>query len=214
VAEPNKQVHTSGSGAVNDLAIRIDENISALNNSEPCSCAGNYKLMCKHFAKGFISYLLRSLVLTLALAYLMACFDALRAFGVSQAAFPFTTLGQYQPSIVDGSRSAFQAAFDNFLLLFNCAFPGGTRMGSGIGTLAASFWALHLLPINCWPQRVILGCFIGFIIGSRALLTVSSSVNVVIGAGVISAIVISIYMISVGRKRQIPSLPLHQEPPR
>ena len=208
MAEPSKQVHTSGSGDINDVSAVVAEKNSTPKGSECCSCAGNLALMCKHLVNGFVSYLLRCLVLTLALAYLMACVDALRAYGVSQAAFPFTTLGQYQPLMDDGSKSAFQAAFDNFFLLFNCAFPGGTRMGSGIGTLAASFWTLHLLPRNCKLQRVLLGCLIGFVIGARALLTVSSSANVVLGAGIISSIVISIYLMLSVTKRQIPSLPL------
>lgn len=203
VAEPVEQVNVSD-GADAPSA----QQPGAYSGASACSCSGNFKLMCSHLAKGLLSYLIRLIVLSLSVAYILACVDALRAYGVTPAAFPFTTLGQYQPLIDSENKTSFQAAFDNFFLLFNCAFPGGSRMGSGIGTLAASFWTLHILPNNCRAQRTVLGCLIGFIIGARGLLTVSSSANIVCGAGVLGAIFFTVYMISTACKREIPPLPI------
>lgn len=173
-----------------------------------CECSGKAGIMCLHIVKGLSAYLLKLVILSLVLAYLFSIIDALRSYGVMPAVFPFTMLGQYQPQIDGANKSEFQAAFDNFLLWFNCAFTGGSRMGSGIGTLGASFWTLYILPKNCFSQRIVTGFLAGAVIGFRSLLMVSTSATLISGAAIVSAIFFAVYVAVKTGKKDIPPLPI------
>jgi len=164
--------------------------------------------MCTHLVRGVGAYTIKLVGLSLLLAYLLSCIDSFRSFGIVPAAFPFTALGQYQPHIdLEANKSALQAAFDNFLLLFNCTFPGYSRLGSGIGMIASSFWMLHTVPKNCMPQRAVIGTLAGFVIGFRSMLMLTSSSKPVIEAAVCGAVFFAFYLLVTAGKKEIPPLP-------
>lgn len=161
-----------------------------------------------HLGLGFATLVIRTLALSLILAYLLSIIDGLRTLGQTPFLFPFSALGQYQPKIESSANSSpLVSAFSNFVFLFNCTFPGASRLGSGIGMIAAAFWTLHEIPRECRMQRIFLSLAAGAIIGFRLMLMVSSSAVGVLGASVIFSLSICAYMNISARSKPIEPLP-------
>ncbi|MBX9689773.1 MAG: hypothetical protein K2X27_23895 [Candidatus Obscuribacterales bacterium] len=179
------------------------------SNSGICPCAASSELKLRHFAQGLLLLTLRSLLLGLLLAYLLSVIDWFRTLGMSPLYLPFSGIGQYQPRLESAAaQPAFVKGFENFLFYFNCAFPGASRLGSGIGVIAAAFWTLHDAPKSCKVQRLSLGLLAGALIGFRLMLMISSSAFTVLGATVFAALAFAVYMALSSGKSEIPRLPL------
>ena len=154
-------------------------------------------------------YLARLLILSILLAYLMSLIDVFRTYGYGIAAWPFTALGQYQPHISnDSGKSVFIDWFENILFWYNCAFPGYSRMGCGIGMIAASFWTLHTLPQQRLLERITIGALCGAVIGFRGMLMVTSSPTLVPAAALIFAVFFAVYMAWTNVPKGLASLPI------
>ena len=177
--------------------------------SESCSSCSGLKLPIKQIGAGLGLLLLRVLILSLALSYLMSLIDGLRTAGEAPLALPFSALGQYQPRL-DNAVSApwYVLSFDKFLFWYNCAFPGASRLGCGIGIILASFWTLHTTPAERRLQRAVTGIVAGALIGFRLTLMVTSSALVVLSMTVIFALGLTVYMLCADSRPGIPPLPL------
>ena len=175
----------------------------------PCACVDNHSLRPQHFFKGLLVLLVRCSMLAIILAVVWAFADGMRTFGISPMVLPFSSLGQYQPRMhLNQVQSPLMTLFDNFLVFYNCAFPGANRLGSGIGIIGGAFWALHSMPHLCLPQRSLVAAIAGALIGFRAMMMLSSSAPIVLAATILGALGISIYMTVADRKARIPELPL------
>lgn len=180
-------------------------------NNEPCPCTANFTLRLKHIGSKVLLLVVRVLVLSLALAYLMSILNALQYWGMAPMYLPFSGVDQFRPGQdAAGSAEPIVTAFDNFVYLYNCAFPGASRLGSGIGMIFACFWTLHSVDRNCRAPRIALGALCGAIIGFRLILMLSSSATGVLSSMIVSSIGFAIYMAIADRKPGIPSLPIVQ----
>lgn len=179
-------------------------------NLPECTCAGNRKAQLLHLRNGLGRLLLSELIFSIVLAYALAIIDGLR-FLQWPVVLPFSAIGQYQPQIESSQpKSPVELAFDNFVFLYNCAFPGGSRLGCGIGMIGAAFWNLYQLRRGCQLQRLVIGLLAGMIIGFRMTLMISSSANLILFATVVSSIAFAIYMVKGDKKPSLPSLPIVQ----
>lgn len=181
----------------------------ANNEILDCTCSAHPQLQIRHLGEGLGALVIRTFILSLVLAYLMSLIDGLHNIGVAPLIFPFTSLGQYQPRLNAAMpTSPLVAGFDNFVFLYNCAFPGASRLGCGIGMIAASFWTLHATPPNCRIQRAGIGIIAGALIGFRLTLMLTSSAVGVLSATAIFSLGMAAYMLCADRRPGIPSLPL------
>lgn len=185
-----------------------------MTNTEPDENDSNESTNAQisHTVSGLITLFLRVLILSLSLALLMSCIDALQKFGSAPLVLPFSALGQYQPQIQKAtSQSPLEAAFDSLVLWYNCAFPGGSRLGSGIGTIFACFWTLHTTPKSPGLHRIVLGAVAGALLGFRMTLMLSSNAYTVLAAGLLGAVAFSVYMVVTAKPDKIPPLPIIYE---
>ena len=151
----------------------------------------------------------RMIVLSIVLAYVASLIDGLRFYGTLPLILPFSAIGHYQPRVdLNNADSGMVAAFDSFLFFYNSAFPGGSRLGCGIGMISAAFWTLHSVSGGCWPQRAALGLMAGAVIGFRCTLMLSSSAKFVLGSTVLFSLAFLVYMLVTDREKEVASLPL------
>ena len=175
----------------------------------PCSCVAHPDLQGRHFFDGLAELFLRCTILALLLALVWSFAEGMRTYGISPLLLPFSSLGQFQPRLLTAVNSnPLLGAFDNFLVFYNCAFPGANRLGSGIGIIAGAFWTLHRIPHSCIPRRAYLGAIAGALIGFRLMMMVSSSATTVFAAMLFGAISVSLYLVSADRRPRVPDLPL------
>lgn len=201
----------SGSGAVRQDACASDVCNCRQDHGadDVCKCAYSLVLQVKHFWAGLGLLLLRILALSLTLAYLMSLIDGLRTIGIVPLLLPFSALGQYHPHLEAVTESSWVVSFvDNLVYLYNCAFPGASRLGSGIGMIAACFWTLHTTPPGCWVRRAGTGTVAGALIGFRLTLMLTSSPVIVFSATIIGCLAMGAYMLCADRRKGIPRLPL------
>lgn len=159
--------------------------------------------------KNAVTLIARILILSIVLAYLMSLVENLRLFGMGSVSWPFSTLGDYHPPSPGSSASdsLLLGYCERFIYLLNCAFPGGSRLGSTIGTLAASYWTLYTTPRYGKLQRCLIGILAGSIIGFRGALVITSFPNLCLAASIISSILFAIYMLRSEGAEKIPDLP-------
>lgn len=181
------------------------------NEYSRCTCSGNFPLAIKHTGKGLAILLIRTLLLSLIFAYGMSfLIDGIQNIGIAPVPWPFSAIGQYQARVQTEQQTtnALVNTFDNFLFFYNCAFPGASRLGCGIGMISAAFWTMHDTPAGCQLRRTIIGLVAGAIIGFRLTLMISSKASTVFGSTIIFLLGFSIYMTLADRKSTIKDLPL------
>lgn len=153
----------------------------------------------------------RMVILSMVLAYIMALIEGLRTVGTNTPFYlPFSQLGQYQPRLVSDAVASNPVAMfiDNYLYLYNCAFPGASRMGHGIGTLAACFWSLHSASSSSRNERIVMGAIVGAVIGFRIVFMVTSNSMTLIYATALGLIGFAVSMALSDRKPPIPTIPI------
>lgn len=153
--------------------------------------------------------LARTAILSLSFAYLISFFvDGIQSIGIAPTPWPFTGFGQYQASLMPKSNDPLLSAFDNFVIIYNCAFPGASRLGCGIGIIAAAFWSMHDSSAAKPLERGVIGLLAGAIIGFRLALMFSSKAATVLSACLLFALFFCMYLLLADRKKQVPELPL------
>lgn len=176
---------------------------------QPCACVANSSLRFRHFLEGFADLALKAVLLALAMALIWAFTEAMRTYGTSSLLLPFSTLGQYQPRLVNmNSNNPLIIAFDHFIAFYNSAFPGANRYGSGVGLIAGTFWAMHRFPHLCLPRRAYIGAIAGGLIGFRLTMMISSSAFLVFGSMLLGAIGFCLYLVLADRAPRLQELPL------
>lgn len=164
-------------------------------------------------AKSIMQLLARTAILSLLFAFIMSFFvDGIQCIGIAPWPFPFSALGQYQGNLASiTSKDPLAKSFAEFLLLYNCAFPLNSRLGCGIGMIAAAFWTLHDTKTESRLHRATMGALAGAIIGFRMALMISSKAQTVLAGSLLFALVLSLYMLMSARKEEITDLPILQE---
>jgi len=176
-----------------------------------CSCTKAPSDLIPHLLAGWARLFLRVIVLSLVLAYLMSLIDAMYKCGTAPTAFPFSEIGHTHPRLPynAGVIGALLAAIvDNILNLYNQAFPGYSRLGSGIGIIFACFWTLHDTSPQCRIQRFGNGIVAGALIGFRGMLMLTSSPSYVLLTSIFVCVFMTLYMLTADRKPAIPQMPL------
>lgn len=156
---------------------------------------------------------LRTVVLSMALAYLMAIAEGLRTTGVLPYYFPFSPLVHDQARLINAAvaKDPLALKIDDFLYAFNCAFPAATRMGQGLGMISAAFWSMHSTSVKqnaSLIERVVIGALAGAIIGFRLPFVVIHNPKTILFTTLIGMVGFSIYLVIAGRKKPIPSIPI------
>lgn len=155
--------------------------------------------------------LMYAIVLAFAGAVLWGIIDWMRNYNQVPLLYPFANFATSQQSFADTSNRGAMSWFNDFVQWYNFAFPGGCRLGSGMGMIAGSIWAASKAEEQGRAAAIAAGILCGTIVGGRSLLMVSSNaVNFMVFA-LLGAAAGWYYMWWRTQPQRLPDLPLESE---
>ena len=116
--------------------------------------------------------------------WLFNALDWLRNFGIPSLP---SSLAQ-APLVQHHPLPARLMPLAQMLAVYNSAFPGYGRFGSGLGMVIAAIWAFQRCRSYTFSARLLVGFVAGFITGARLFMTVSSDAVLVLAFGALGAV--------------------------
>lgn len=141
--------------------------------------------------KRFIDVLLRSILLPIAAALLMAfvwdLLDWMRSYGSGLPLFPQLLKPPDNLAGAAGARSCFGFDVARLIDWFNCTFLGAARFGTALGLVWGGIYVLCTLGRCSRLEKYAAATVIGAMIGGRCGLLLSSSAHIFLGSLVLGA---------------------------